>query len=183
MATTTTATRNADDEEEGQRDRFLVMLRHGIAEEKTDAKRDEERSLTSEGHGRMKMIAKGIERAFPKAQAIYSSPLLRSVQTALWVSKGYRSRIKVNTTDALIPGASTAEFAEFINGIKERRAIVVGHEPNLSNNLTELIGLPSSDAVELKKGGCYGVRLRTDGTALLEWLLSPRILRKLGEGE
>lgn len=177
------ATRNTDDEEEGQSDRFLVLLRHGIAEDPTEAKPDEERSLTSEGHARMKTIAKGIEQALPKAQAIYSSPLLRAVQTALWVSKGYRSRIKVSTTDALIPDASTSEFAEFVQGIRERRSIIVGHEPNLSNNLTELIGVPSSDAFELKKGGCYGVRLRSDGTAVLEWLLSPRILRKLGEGE
>ncbi len=177
------ATRNADDEEEGPRDRFLVLLRHGIAEERSDAKPDEERSLTSDGHARMKTVARGMERAFPKAQAIYSSPLLRAVQTALWVSKGYRSRIKVNTTDALIPGATAAEFADFLKGIKERRLVLVGHEPNLSENLTELVGLPSSDVFELKKGGCYGVRLRSDGTAVLEWLLSPRILRKLGESE
>ena len=178
------ATQNGDDEEEGgPRDRFLVLLRHGIAEDKTEGKRDEDRSLTSEGHARMKMIARGIERAFPKAQAIYSSPLLRAVQTALWVSKGYRSRIKVNTTDALIPDASTTEFNDFINGIKDRRAIIVGHEPNLSSNLTEMVGLPSGDGIELKKGGCYGVRLRGDGIAVLEWLLSPRILKKLAEGE
>ena len=175
------ATRNVDDEEDGQRDRFLVLLRHGIAEDKTDGKSDEERSLTSEGHARMKMIAKGIERAFPKAQAIYSSPLLRAVQTALWVSKGYRSRIKVNTTDALVPAAGTAEFTKFIQNLKDRRTIIVGHEPNLTENLTALVGLPSASGVELKKGGCYGVRLRADGSAVLEWLLSPRILRKLAE--
>ena len=177
------ATRNQNDEEEDAHDRFLVLLRHGLAEEKTDAKPDEERSLTPEGHARMKLIAKGIERAFPKAQAIYSSPLLRAVQTALWVSKGYRSRIKVNTVDALIPGAPTSEFADFIQGIEPRRTIIVGHEPNLSDNLSSLIGLPTGDGFELKKGGCYGVRLRSDGTAVLEWLLSPRILRKLGEAE
>ena len=178
------ATRNGDDEEEaGGADRFLVLLRHGIAEEKTEAKPDEERGLTPEGHARMKMIAKGLERALPKAQAIYSSPLLRAVQTALWVSKGYRSRIKVKTTDALIPGASPSEFAEFIRTIKERRTIIVGHEPNLSEDVVELVGLPSGDGIELKKGGCYGVRVRADGSAVLEWLLSPRILRKLGEGE
>lgn len=176
------ATRNIDDEEEGH-DRFLVLLRHGIAEDKVEGKPDEERSLTPEGHARMKLIAKGIERAFPKAQAIFSSPLLRSVQTALWVSKGYRSRIKVTTVDALIPGAPTSEFGDFIQSIEPRRAIVVGHEPNLSDNLSSLIGLPTGEGFELKKGGCYGVRLRTDGSAVLEWLLSPRILRKLGEAE
>ncbi len=176
------ATRNADDEEEGQRDRFVVLLRHGIAEERSEGKSDEERSLTSEGHARMKQIAKGLERALPKAQAIFSSPLLRATQTALWVSKGYRSRVKVNTADALRPGSSTTEFADFVAKIQERRVIIVGHEPNLSAAMTKLVGL-SGDAFELKKGGCYGVRLRGDGTAVLEWLLSPRILRKLGEGE
>src|SRR6185436_8489469 len=153
----TMATENGDDEEEGgPRDRFLVLLRHGIAEDKTDAKPDEQRSLTSEGHARMKMIARGIERAFPKAQAIYSSPLLRATQTALWVSKGYRSRIKVNTTEALVPSASSADFLKFIQNLKDRRTIIVGHEPNLTDNLTALVGLQSGSGVELKKGGCYG---------------------------
>jgi phosphohistidine phosphatase len=176
------ATKNVDDEEEGQRDRFLVLLRHGIAEEKSEGKADEQRSLTSEGHARMKQVAIGLERAFPKAQAIYSSPLLRAMQTALWVSKGYRSRVKVNSTEALTPGASLADFKKFIEGIQDRRTILVGHEPNLSASLAELVGLPGG-SLELKKGGCYGVRLRSDGTAMLEWLLSPRILRKLGETE
>src|SRR5512132_4329463 len=117
------ATKNVDDEEEGQRDQFLVLLRHGIAEDKSEGKPDAERSLTVEGHARIKQIAKGLERAFPKAQAIYSSPLLRSVQTALWVSKAYRSRIKVNTTEALVPGSSPAAFTEFMKSLKERRTI------------------------------------------------------------
>lgn len=172
-----------EDEEEGPRDRFVVLLRHGIAEDKTAEKPDQERSLTSEGHARMKQIARGLERAFPKAQVIYASSLLRAVQTALWVAKGYRSRVKVNTTEALSPSAKPDEFADFIKGIKERRVIVVGHEPNLSENLAELVGIKGDGRVELKKGGCYGVRLRADGSTVFEWLLSPRILRKLGEEE
>lgn len=172
-----------DDEEEGRRERFLVLLRHGIAEDPAEGKADEDRSLTPEGHARMKQIARGLERAFPKAQVIYASPLLRAVQTALWVSKGYRSRVKVQTSDVLIPGTSPAEFLEFLAGIKERRVIVVGHETNLSDNLMELVGLTAARPFELKKGGCYGVRLFGDGTAVLEWLLSPRILRKLAETE
>jgi phosphohistidine phosphatase len=172
-----------EDEEEGQRERFIVLLRHGIAEEPSEGKADEDRSLTPEGHARMKQIARGLERAFPKAQVIYASPLLRAVQTALWVSKGYRSRVKVNTTDALIPGADPKEFVEFLGSIKERRIIVVGHEPNLSDNVMELVGVTASRQFELKKGGCYGVRLYSDGHALLEWALSPRILRKLAETE
>jgi phosphohistidine phosphatase len=170
----------SDEEEDDKRDRFIVLLRHGIAEERVEGKTDEERSLTSEGHARMKQISRGLERAFPKAQVIYSSPLLRAVQTALWVSKGYRSRVKVNTTDALVPGATAEQFIEFINTIKERRVIVVGHEPNLSDNFGHMLSV-RGQRLELKKGGCYGVRVRPDGSVVFEWLLSPRLLRKLSE--
>jgi phosphohistidine phosphatase len=162
-------------------ERFIVLLRHGIAEEATPEKKDEDRSLTAEGHARMKLIARGLERTLPKVEAIYSSPLLRAVQTSLWVSKAYRSRVNINTVDALTPDASAKQFRALINGIEERRAIIVGHEPNLTDNLRTLTGLKESDAIELKKGGCYGIRLNADGTAVLEWLLPPRILRKLGE--
>lgn len=169
----------SDEDEEGQRDRFVVLLRHGIAEDPTADKRDEDRSLTSEGHARMKQIARGLERVFPKALAIYSSPLLRASQTALWIAKGYRSRVKVKATEALAPAATVAQVVDFLKGIEDRRAIVVGHEPNLSQAVMQLVGL-AGNRVELQKGGCYGVRLRRDG-AVLEWLLSPRILLKLSE--
>ena len=173
-----------DDEQEqvDERDNLIVLLRHGIAEEKTEGKADEDRSLTAEGHARMKQIARGLAVAFPRAQAIYSSPLLRAVQTALWVSKGYRSRIKVNTTDSVIPGASTEEFLAFMKSMAQRRVIIVGHEPNLTENAMELVGVTGGD-LELKKGGCYCIRMHADGSGELEFMLSPRLLRKLGEGD
>ncbi len=172
-----------DEDDDLQPDRFIVLLRHGIAEDHTPDKPDEERGQTSEGHARMKQIARGLESAFPKAQAIYASPLLRAVQTALWVSKGYRSRLKVNTTDALVPGAGTKELRDLLASTDDRRIILVGHEPNLTSNAMELIGLGGQRPVELKKGGAYGIRLRADGTGVLEWLLSPRILRKMAESD
>lgn len=173
------STRIEEDDDEVP-ERFVVLLRHGLAEDPGGEKSDSDRSLTAEGHARMKQIARGLERAFPKAQAIYSSPLVRAMQTALWVSKGYRSRIQVTTTDALTPGMTTDAFAQFLASIKERRTIVVGHEPNLSENVAALVRMPLA-GLELKKGGCYGLRLRQGGTAVLEWMLTPRILRKLGE--
>ena len=159
-------------------ERFIVLLRHGIAEEATPGKKDEDRGLTSEGHARMKEIARGLANALPKAQVICASPLLRAVQTALWVSKGYNSRVNINTTDLLAPAASPKQFVELLRSIPERRVIVVGHEPNLTANMAALCGLDAKK-LELKKGGCYGVRIAPDGTATLEWLLSARILRKL----
>lgn len=175
------ATRRADDDDDVGYDRFIVLLRHGIAEEAAKDKPDVDRSLTPEGHARMKQIAKGLERVFPRAQVIYSSPLVRAVQTSLWLTKGYRSRIKVMTSDALKPEATKKQFEQFVESVQEKRAIIVGHEPNLTTGLESLVGLAGKHRLELKKGGCYGVRLRTDGSAAFEWLLSPRILRRLAE--
>jgi len=159
-------------------ERFVVFLRHGIAEEQTAGKRDEDRGLTREGHARMKQVARGLESALPKVQAIYSSPLLRAVQTALWVSKGYKSKVNISTTDLLAPGTATKQLLAFIRAIPEQRAIFIGHEPTLTVAMASLTGIGLT-ALELKKGGCYGVRIASDGSATLEWLLPPRILRKL----
>jgi phosphohistidine phosphatase SixA len=162
-------------------ERFVVLLRHGIAEDPSPDKKDADRGLTAEGHARMKQIARGLERVLPKAQAIYSSPLLRAVQTSLWISKGYRSRVNVITNDALAPGAPVRQFVDLIASIDARRVVLVGHEPNLTEGLRALVGLGPAPAFELKKGGCFGVRLLSDGTAVLEWVLPPRVLRKLAE--
>jgi phosphohistidine phosphatase SixA len=79
----------------------------------------------------------------------------------------------------LAPGASKKEFLALIASMKESRAIFVGHEPTLTDNLRALLKIGRSQAFELKKGGCHGVRIGADGSAVLEWVLPPRILRKL----
>lgn len=171
------------DDEDDSRERIVVFLRHGIAEDRSAEKTDEERSLTAEGHASMMVIAQGLEKAFPRAQVIWSSPLLRATQTALWVSKAYRSRVKVQTAEALRSDAARGEIAKFLRTVPERRIIVVGHEPTLTAAVIELTGITGErEALELKKGGCYGLRFHAGSQrATLEWLLSPRILRKLGE--
>jgi phosphohistidine phosphatase len=161
-------------------ERFLVLLRHGIAEERSDEKKDEDRGLTTKGHARTKQVARGLREILPDAQAIYTSPLLRAMQTALWVSRAYRSRVPIQTTDSLAPGTPAKDFLKMLAAIEERRAILVGHEPALTDDLFALIGLKGGAGIELRKGGCYGVRLLPDGTAKLEWVLPPRLLRRLG---
>jgi phosphohistidine phosphatase len=158
---------------------MIVLLRHGIAEDPTPQKKDEDRSLTAQGHARMKRISRGLAALLPKAEAIYSSPLLRAVQTSLWVSKGYKSRVNVTTTDTLAPDATPKQLLDFLAKSKARRLILVGHEPTLTAALRALIGAEGCP-FELKKGGCYGVRVSADGRGTLEWVLTPRILRKLG---
>jgi phosphohistidine phosphatase len=159
-------------------EKFIVLLRHGIAEPHGARADDDARVLTATGNRRMKQIGRGLAKLFPKAEVIYSSPLIRCVETAEWVEKGYRSSIAMKTYDALSPDGDVAEVLTLIDTSKERRIICVGHESNLSTVMLALTKMNAEESIELKKGGCYGLRLFSDGTACLEWMLPPRALRR-----
>src|SRR6266550_2648621 len=143
-------------------EKFVVLLRHGIAEPHGARPDDDARILTGTGNRRMKQIGRGLAKRFPKAEVIYSSPLIRCVETAEWVEKGYGSSIAMKTYDALKPEASIDDFRALIDGSEARRIICVGHEPNLSTAMLAFTKMHSDGTVELKKGGCYGVRLLSD---------------------
>jgi len=139
--------------------------------------KDEDRALTSEGKAQIKEVARGLARILPKVDAVYSSPLLRAMQTAKRIAKVYG--LDVTTSDALRPGASTRNAGALLKKSDARRVILVGHEPSLTENLSILANLGESPRIELKKGGCYGIAVRADGSAVLEWILTPRVLRRL----
>ena len=123
-------------------------------------------------------IGRGLAKRFPKAEVIYSSPLIRCVETAEWVEKGYRGSIAVKTYDALKPDGGVDDIRALINSSEARRIICVGHEANLSTAMLALTKMSSDGPLELKKGGCYGIRMSSDGNATLEWMLPPRVLRR-----
>lgn len=158
---------------EGQR--FVILLRHGLAEELTPEKTDAERELTEEGRRKMKKLAKGLYKLFPKNEVIVSSPLRRAVQSAEWISKAYGD-MPVEIADALAPDSNENQFRELLESVTARRAIFVGHEPMLSILMLTLAAMAGE--IELEKGGCYGVRIEPDGSARLEWMLPPRVMKK-----
>jgi phosphohistidine phosphatase len=155
---------------------FIVLLRHGIAEPHGARENDDERILTETGNRRMKQIGRGLARFFPKVDVVYSSPLIRCVQTAEWVIKAYGSAEILCLSDALKPGSSAEAIRELITSSEARHIICVSHEPTLS---TAMLGLTKMNGdIELRKGGCYGVRSFADGSATLEVMLRPRVLRR-----
>jgi phosphohistidine phosphatase len=160
-------------------EKFVVFLRHGLAEERSADKPDAERTLTYEGHARMKEIGRGLEDVFPKADALLSSPLVRATQTALWVAKAYRGALHPETTEELAPERTAAELLAYVRSLDAVRPILVGHEPLLSSAAAALVGIDSK-SLDLKKGGCFGVRIPPAGSPVLEWVLPPRVLRRVG---
>lgn len=159
--------------------RFVVLFRHGLAEDRALAKPDGDRSLTAEGHAKTKRAARGLLEIFPEADAIFSSPLVRAMQTALWLTKAYRDKLKVNVTDALMPDADPKKLADLIAAQDAVNIIVVGHEPHLTDAFAHFVGISGSLRADLKKAGCIGIRLDESGRGTLEWMLPPRMLRRL----
>ena len=159
-------------------EKFVVLLRHGIAEPHGTRESDEARLLTATGNRRMKQIGRGLSKRFPKAEVIYSSPLIRSIETAEWVEKAFGASVVLRTTGVLQPDGLLEDFRTLVASSGARRIICVGHEPNLSMTMLALTMMSSDGGIELKKGGCYGLRLFDDGTACLEWMLPPRVLRR-----
>ncbi|HYS54999.1 MAG TPA: phosphohistidine phosphatase SixA [Thermoanaerobaculia bacterium] len=156
---------------------FIVLLRHGIAEDKSAAKPDAERKLTDVGKRKMRRIAKTLARIFPEAEALYSSPLVRAVETSEAVQKAYGGEIRTETTELLEPGADVRDFRRLLADTKAQFAIFVGHEPNLTQIMLDLTSMRAHNPIELKKGGCYGLSVE-DNSVRLEWMLPPRILRE-----
>jgi len=152
----------------------VILLRHGIAEPHGTRADDDARVLTDRGKRKMKEIAPALAKLFPKAEAIYSSPLPRCTQTAEFVAKIYKMRVK--KLDILRPGSDPDSLQKFLESASERNLIVVGHEPHLSATMLHLTGMRADGEIELKKGGCYRVRWSSGG-GTLEWMLPPRAMR------
>src|SRR5258706_14699828 len=133
-------------------EKFIVLLRHGIAEPRGSAP-EETRPLTEEGHAKMKEIGRGLHALFPKAEAIITSPLTRCMQTAEWVVKAYPN-LPLVTSDLLRPEAGGRSLRKLIDATTVGRFIVVGHEPNLTEGMLDVTKMHIEDDLELKKGGC-----------------------------
>ncbi len=165
----------------------LYLLRHGIAEATGhgDPARDPERRLTPEGAERVSEIARGLRRLGVQPDVIFTSPLVRARQTAEIVAEVLGLTDRLEETEHLgVPPDSTALVRQ-LNKQRPRpdAVMLVGHEPHLSEFTALLIAGTSGAALLFKKGGLARLEVPTleaGRCATLEWLLPPRVLRRLG---
>ncbi len=164
----------------------LLLLRHGIAEERIPGGDDAARALTARGRERSRAVLARMAGLGFRADRLLSSPLRRARQTAeLAVRAGLAEALEL--AEALAPAADPLDglshwLAALAPPEGERpRLLLVGHEPDLSLLACRLIGAPAG-AIELRKAGLAVLRLapgprRTlEGCGQLQLLLSPRLL-------
>jgi phosphohistidine phosphatase len=160
---------------------IVYFLRHASAGEHfVSPKKDEKRALDKEGIEQCGYIGRALAALDVQVDAVVSSPLKRSTQTASLVGNelGYEGKLQLDP--GLRPEAGLADFRKILEKYARQEAIMlVGHNPNLSQFLGSVISDSGCEAsVELKKGAVAKVEMRrTSGT--LQWCLTPKVLRTL----
>ena len=165
----------------------LFILRHASAGvRRANPVLDIKRPLDKDGKAQCLQLAHVLNALNLSFDLVVSSPLKRSQQTAQLVATetGYEQKIVIS--NALAP---TASFAQFQRLLREHSAaenvLVVGHNPNITQFLGHLLGVgihedPSTTParIRLRKGSLARLNLQR-GTAVLQSLLDPRVVRAL----
>ena len=160
----------------------IYLVRHAIAAERGEEWPDDsKRPLTDTGVARFKEVVKGLAWLDVEIDEIFTSPLVRAKQTANLLAHGLADKASVKTLDALSPGHTPrVVMNELSRAAKRRRIALVGHEPDLGELASHLLGSPRS--LVFKKGGVcqiavQGLTSRRPGE--LVWFLPPKVLRRL----
>jgi phosphohistidine phosphatase len=159
----------------------LLLLRHGIADDRTADVPDAKRKLTDEGVARTREAAAGLIRIAPKPQVILTSSKVRAAQTADIAGEAFG--IKPESFDVL----GWADVPAMLAALAERsesRIMIVGHEPDFSEMIETLVFGRTTGTIDLKKAGAALVEVagridpaRACGT--LRWLATSKMLRRM----
>ena len=165
----------------------LYFLRHGKAgNPQPIAEADARRPLTNEGRADLRAAAHGLRWLGIKPSAIYSSPLTRARETAAIIAEVLGC--EVTETPLLAPGGDLRGATPLFSHHDDHAALfLVGHEPDLSGMIGQLISPSGAASVSMKKGACCYVELASgalrqpalDGEGTLMWLLTARQLGRL----
>lgn len=131
---------------------ILYVMRHAEAVEGSEALQDEWRYLTEKGRVAAKKASSSIGRYGAKPRLTVTSPLTRAVQTAEIAADMACRKNVVVASSLLLPGGNIADLISYLSGCRDaKRVLLVGHEPQLGQLVTALLGRENIN-VSLNKG-------------------------------
>ena len=162
----------------------IFLLRHAIAIERAEhGGSDEERALTVEGRRQLKRVARAMRTMSLSFDVIFSSPLVRALQTAEIVAASLRLKKRLQVTDRLAPSMPAGKQIAWLKSLRPSpgSVLLVGHEPNLSELTSHLLTGGRLLVIHFKKAGLCKVRTEwmAPGGATLEWLLTPKQMERM----
>ena len=162
----------------------LLVIRHGIAEERAPSEDDAARRLTRAGEKRIRAVVRGLRSQGWKLDRVITSPWLRAARTAEFFEK--LSKSEAIHTDLLTrsPTADLLSLASETATTKKGHATaMVGHEPWLGELVSWLAFGDSrfSEGLALKKGAVAWLEGNlVPGGMTLRAILPPNVLCELG---
>jgi phosphohistidine phosphatase len=140
----------------------LYLVRHAEAIERSGATPDASRYLTPKGRTAFRKIARRAREAGIAPEVIFTSPLLRAVQTAEILAERLKHEGPVDVANELSPGFDDRALRSLLAGAGNlAEAAFVGHEPDLGDLAALLLSLRGD--FPLRKGAV--VALEVEGTA------------------
>ena len=151
----------------------IYFLRHGRAEPASATVSDDVRELTEEGRRQVRTVAEALREGGIALERVVSSPLTRARQTAEVLAECFGVRAEID--GRLRSGCLLADAQAAILAQPYQRLMLVGHEPDFSMIVGQLVG---GAHIKLRPGGVAGLHAdRIDpGQATLLLLLSPQLL-------
>ncbi|HEY2250387.1 MAG TPA: phosphohistidine phosphatase SixA [Planctomycetaceae bacterium] len=156
----------------------LWLVRHAVAAERGEFDGpDAERPLTPKGRRRFREFCDWLADQTAMPPAILASPLVRAAQTAAILAKSAGlKKADIVSTDLLSPGVDVRQLMQFAAAQAAECLALVGHEPDMSRILSELVG---GGAVRFGKGFIAAVEFDADpaiGSGRLCWFVGPKLL-------
>jgi len=140
----------------------LYIVRHAEATLRSATTPDASRYLTPKGRLSFRKIARRVREAGIDPAVIFTSPLLRAVQTAEILAERLKHEGPVVVTNELLPGFDDRALRSLLAGAgNPAEAAVVGHEPDLGDLAAMLLSLRGG--FPLRKGAV--VALEVGGSA------------------
>lgn len=158
----------------------IYLIRHGDAEKVAIGKKDYDRELTPSGKLKLKSAAKSWKNIIDNFDCIYSSPLTRAYQTAQIIAEVFELKNKIIVDNKISPGCKSDSILELANAAGKEDIAFVGHQPDFSEILSELIS--NKDAyIEFKKGAIakivFGSKARLS-RGILEFLIPASVFKE-----
>lgn len=139
----------------------LYLVRHATAADSDKFPGpDEDRPLIARGRMELRQVLPQVAAEEAPPRTIWTSPLVRAVQTAEAVLSLWAPGAEVRVTRSLLSGADPGEVLdELKHEAVDAPLALVGHEPHLSQLLSRLVG---EHVPQLTKAGIVRLRFRAE---------------------
>jgi phosphohistidine phosphatase len=126
----------------------VFLIRHADSVPETVAVRDPHRNLSLQGRTQARSLGERMRWHDCSPSHVWTSPLVRAVQTAELVCGTMNSELAIESVPALAPDGSPRDVVAAIKALPPTAGVmIVGHEPSLSAIGALVVGNPSFQAL------------------------------------